>query len=151
MEVKIIERTEIIIGGYSIETTLENSERDLELLFNDFYKGKIEILNRFTKNVKEYYGVIWYTKLHESYKYLIGQKISNESDNFETKILPKGLYAYSKFPQNYDGIKAWTDFYQTGIPETGYKPIEKGDIAFEYYPNGLNGEYELWSFVEKNV
>ena len=151
MEVKIVQREEIIVGGFSTETTLENSKKNIDILFNDFYNGKIELLNNFTKNKKEYYGLIWYTKLHVSYKYLIGQEIHNQSDSFEIRIVPKGLYAYSKFPQGYDGIKAWTDFYSIDIPKTGYKPVEKNDIAFEYYPDGLSGEYELWSLVEKNV
>jgi effector-binding domain-containing protein len=150
MEVKVVERNEMIIGGYSIETTLKNSEEDLKRLYNDLENGKIEILNNFSKNTKEYYAVLWYTKLHKSYKYLVGQEISNGSGNFEVKILPEGMYAYTKFPQNYDGIKAWTDFYEIGIPKTGYKPKENDDVAFEYYPNGLNGEYELWSLVENN-
>jgi len=151
MEVKFIQREKIIVGGFSTETTLENSNRDTDILFQDFYNGKMELLNNFTKNTNEYYGVIWYTKLHESYKYLIGKEILNQSENFEIKIIPKGLYAYSKFPQKYDGIKAWTDFYSIGISEAGYKPVEKNDIAFEFYPNGLNGKYELWSLVEKNA
>jgi hypothetical protein len=151
MEVKLVERKEIIIGGFSIETTLENNEIDTEKLLNDFYDGKKDFLNKFTKNTQEYYAVIWYTKLHESYKYLIGQKISNKTNELDTKIISEGLYAYTKFPQNYDVIKAWTDFYQIGIPNVACKPKEKDDVAFEYYPNGLNGEYELWSLVEKNV
>ena len=151
MEIKLVERSEFIIGGFSIETTLVNSNRDTEILYNDFNNGKMELLSNFTKNTKEYYGVLWYTKLHESYKYLIGQEIIEKTKDFEIKIIPKGMYAYSKFPKDYDGIKAWTEFYEEGIPKTGYKPKEKDDIAFEYYPNGLNGEYELWSLVEKNV
>ena len=149
MEVKLIEREEIIIGGFSKETTLENNENDLSILLNEFYNGKMELLNNFTKNTIEYYGVIWYTKLHQNYKYLIGQKITNESNNFDIKIIPKGIYAYSSFSKCFDVIRAWTEFYQTGISNIGYKPKEKDDVAFEYYPNGLNNEYELWSLVEK--
>jgi len=150
MEVKLIERNEIIIGGFSVETTPENNNRDTENLYKDFYNGKLELLNNYSKNTKEYYCVLWYTKLHESFRFLIGQKIVEKTGDFEIKIIPKGLYACSKFPKNYDAVKAWTDFYNDGIPKTGYKPIEKDDIAFEYYPNGLEGEYELWSLVEKN-
>jgi DNA gyrase inhibitor GyrI len=76
-------------------------------------------------------------------------EIIEKTKDFEIKIIPEGKYAYSKFPQNYDPIKAWTEFYNEGIPETGDKPVEKDDIAFEYYPNGLNGKYELWSLMEK--
>jgi predicted transcriptional regulator YdeE len=111
----------------------------------------MQLLNNFTKNPNEYYGVIWYTKLHESYKYLIGQELKNKTEKFEIKIIPEGQYAYSKFSQNFDAIEAWTDFYEKGIPEIGHEPIEKNDIAFEYYPNGLGGDYELWSLVKKNA
>ena len=149
MEVKLVERKEIIIGGFSKETTPENNENDLGILFNEFYNGKMELLNSFTKNTIEYYGIIWYTKLHQSYKYLIGQEITNELNNFDIKIIPEGIYAYSSFSKGFDVIKAWTEFYQIGIPNTGYRPKEKDDIAFEYYPNGLSNEYELWSLVEK--
>ena len=150
MEVKLVQRKETTIGGFSVETTLENSENDVGILYKEFYNGKKQLLNSFTENANEYYGVIWYTKLHESYKYLIGQEISKKEKNIEIKTIPEGQYAYSKFSQNCDGIKAWTKFYEKGIPEIGYKPIEKNDIAFEYYPNGLEGDYELWSLVEKN-
>jgi len=147
MEIKLIEREQIIVGGISVETNLADSERDVETLYNDFY-GKVELLNRLSQNENEYYGVIWYTRLHESYKYLIGQKLKNQTEDFEIKPIPKGLYACAKFPKDFDGIKAWTDFYNE-IPKTGYKPKEKGDLAFEFYPNGLEGGYELWSLVEK--
>jgi len=149
MQVKLVEKNEFIIGGFSVETTLENSSRDTGILYNEFYNGKMDLLCSFTKNTKEYYGVLWYTKFHESYKYLLGQKINEKTEGFEIKIIPKGMYAYSKFPKDYDGIKAWTEFYAEGIPKTGYKPKEINDIAYEYYPNGLNEEYELWSLVEK--
>jgi hypothetical protein len=149
MEVKLVQRKEIIIGGFSVETTLQNSQNDVEKLYNDFFNVKKELLNGFTKKTNEYYGIIWYTILHESYKYLIGQEIIEKSKKIEFKIIPEGQYAYSKFPKDYDGIKAWTEFYEKGIPGIGYKPIEKDDMAFEYYPNGIDGDYELWSLVEK--
>jgi len=39
--------------------------------------------------------------------------------------------------------------YEEGIPGIGYKLKEPDDIAFKYYPKGLDGEYELWVLVEK--
>ena len=149
MEVKLIERKKTVVAGFSIETNLENNNKDTEELLNDFNNSKRKLLNNFTQNTKEYYCVLWYTKLHESFRFLIGQEIIEKTKDFEIKIIPEGMYAYSKFTQNYNAIKAWTDFYEQGIPKTGYKPKEINDIAFEYYPNGLNGEYELWSLVEK--
>ena len=151
MEVILIERKEFIVGGFSVETTLENSERDTEILFHDFYNGKMELLSNFAKNTKEYYGVMWYTKLHERYRYLVGQEITEKVKDFEIKIIPEGVYAYTKLSKDCDGIQAWTDFYSEAIPKTGYTPKEIDDIAFEYYPNGLDGDYELWSLVEKGI
>jgi len=151
MEVKLIERDEFIVGGFSVETTLENSARDTEILFNDFYNGKMESLSNFAKNAKEYYGVMWYTKLHEKYRYFVGQEISEIVKGFEIKIIPKGLYAYTKLSKDCDGIQAWTDFYSEAIPKTGYAPKEIDDMAFEYYPNGFDDDYELWSLVEKRT
>jgi len=151
MEVKLAQREKTIIGGFSVETTLENSGKEIGELYKEFTNGKMQLLNSFTENINEYYGVIWYTKFHEKYKYLLGQEIIIRSKDFEIKGIPKGQYVYSKFSKGYNGIKAWTEFYEKGIPEIGYKPIEKKDVAFEYYPNGLDGDYELWSLVEKNV
>ena len=153
MDIEIVHLEESkIIAGFSVETTLENNAQDLDSLYSDFlHNGKREIINSITKNNHEYYGVIWYTILHKKYKYLLGQKIVSKADeeNIDFKIIPKGTYCKSKFPAKYDGIKAWTDFYSLEIPQTGYKPKEIDDIAFEYYPNGPDGEFELWSLVEK--
>ena len=116
MEVKIAQiKEDIIIGGFSVETTPENNNRDLDLLYNDFiHNGKMQLLNEIAKNENEYYGVIWYTKLHEKYNYLLGKKINEKVDKLEIKIILKGEYALSKFPPKYDSIKAWTDFYSEG-------------------------------------
>jgi DNA gyrase inhibitor GyrI len=149
MKVEIIEREEFMVGGFSVETAGDDSAKDVEILYADFENGKKDLLNNFSKNTKEYYGVLWYTKLHESFRYLVGQKVTERTEEFEIRIIPEGMYAYTKFPQNYDGTKAWTEFYNEGIPGVGYKPVEQNDMAYEYYPDGLDGEYELWSLVEK--
>jgi len=152
MDIEIVHLEELnIIAGFSVETTLENNAQNLDLLYNDFlHNGKREILNSITKNDHEYYGVIWYTILHKKYKYLLGQRVNSKinEENIDCKIIPEGTYCKLKFPAKYDEIKAWTDFYSLEIPKTGYKPKEIDDIAFEYYHNGLDGEFELWSLVE---
>jgi DNA gyrase inhibitor GyrI len=152
VNIKLVKLEKMIIAGFSVETTLENSNRDIGKLYDDFVNnGKMELLFNVTKNNSEYYGIMWYTELHKRYIYLLGQKIDKPIDqkNMEIKQIPEGEYCFSKFPQGYDTIKAWTDFYNKEIPEIGYKPIEKNDIAFEYYPHGFDGEYELWSLVER--
>jgi len=156
MDVKIVQIEEdLIIGGLSIESTpvnLEDFNRDMETLYKDFvHSGKMELLNKITKNNREYYGVTWYGAdvPNADFKWLLGQKINKKEDNLEIKTIRKGEYAVSKFPPKYDAFKAWTDLYAEGIPGTGYKPIEENNIAFVYYPNGLDGENEIWALVEK--
>jgi predicted transcriptional regulator YdeE len=153
MDVKIIEIEEdILIGGFSIESTGENFNKDMEILYNDFiHNGKMGFLNNISKNKHEYYEVTWYHSDKEGFKWLLGQKIINTADNLETKIIKKGKYAVAKFPPKYDKIKAWEDLWSEGIPGIGYTPIEENDenIAFMYYPNGLDGENEIWALVKK--
>lgn len=154
MEVKITQIEEdILVGGFSIER-LETDETEPKEFFNDFmHNGKMELLNNFTQNLQEYYGLIWFTEKHEKkYQYLLGQKLESmngKPDNLEVKVIEKGEYAVSKFSSGTDAVKAITDFFNEGIPRIGYKPKEQNDMTFEYYPNGLDGEYEFWTLVEK--
>jgi predicted transcriptional regulator YdeE len=152
MEVKIVQIEEdIIIGGFLIKSTGENFNKDIEVLYNDFINnGKMELLNNISKNNHEYYEVTWYQSDKEGFKWLLGQKI-NKADGLDTKIIKKGDYAVSKFPPKYDKIKAWEDLWSEGIPGIGYKAIEEDNvnIAFMYYPKGLDGENEIWALVEK--
>jgi hypothetical protein len=150
MDVKVTKiEDDIVIGGFSVESTDETFNNDMELLYNDFiHSGKLKSLNNITKNDQEYYAVTWYGA-DDTFVWLLGQKINEKMDNLEIKIIKKGEYAVCKFPPKYDAIKAWTDLYAEGIPQIGYKPIEEDNIAFVYYPNGLDGENEIWALVEK--
>jgi hypothetical protein len=156
MDVKInLIEDDIVIVGLSIESTaleLEDFNKDMEKLYNNLiHSGKMELLNKITQNSREYYGVTWYgtDEADDGFTWLLGQKIHEKTDNLEIKIIRKGEYAVCKFPPKYDAIKAWTDLYAEGIPGIGYKPIEENNIAFVYYPNGLDGENEIWALVEK--
>ena len=69
MEVKIVERNEeMIVGGFSVELINESETEDAEILWSDLYKDKMERLSNFAKNIKEYYGLLWYIKLHEDHR-----------------------------------------------------------------------------------
>ena len=59
MDVNIIQIDEdLTIGGFSIESTGENFNKDIEILHNDFiHNGKMKLLNNITKNSQEYYEV----------------------------------------------------------------------------------------------
>lgn len=152
MDIKVIQiREDIIIGGFSIESTGEDYNKDLKSFYDDFTRnGKMEILNNITKNNHEYYAVTWYDEFTvKEFVWLLGQKIIEKMDNLEMKVIKKGEYAVYEFPPEYDTLKAWTYLFSEGIPEIGYKHIEEGNIAFIHYPNGLDGETEYWVLVER--
>ena len=152
MELKIVKiEDDILIGGLSVESTGEENDNNQkrELLFSDFaHSGKKELLNSITKNNNEYYIVTWLTT--PTIKYLLGQKVNEKADGLEFKTIKKGKYATKKVPPKSDSYNAWMEFYEKDIVEAGCRPLEQseGDIAFEYYPNGMDGEYELWVLVE---
>jgi hypothetical protein len=109
MDIKLVKLEKIVIAGCSVETTPENNDRDIGLLYSNFiHNGLMEITNKMAKNKNEYYGVVWYTELHKKYKYFLGQKVNNFKNNslIEIKIIPKGDYCFSKFPPGYDIMKA---------------------------------------------
>ena len=153
MELRIVKiEDDILIGGLSVESTGEENDNNQkrELLFNDFiHNGQKELLYGITKNNNEYYIVTWLTS--PTIKYLLGQKVSGKTDGLEFKTIKKGEYATKKIPPKTDSYSAWMEFYEKDIVGANCRPLEQseGDIAFELYPNGLDGEYELWVLVEK--
>ena len=152
MDVKVTKiENDIVIGGFSVKSTGETFNEDIQSSYNDFVQSeKIKSLNNIAKNCHEYYAVTWYgNDVEGEYALLLGQKINAKTDNLEVKIIKKGEYAVKKFPPKYDAAKAWTDLYAKGIPGIGYKPIKEDNIAFVYYPNGIDGENEIWALVEK--
>jgi predicted transcriptional regulator YdeE len=152
METKITQIEEdIMIGGLSIETDGDEkiNNKNRKTLFNDFiHNGIKELVNSVTKNNQEYYVVTWVGALPKIH-YLLGQKIGEKTDRLDYKIIRKGEFASKKVPAKRDSYTAWMEFYTEDIPKTGYNAVEQDDIAFEYYPNGLDEEYELWVLVEK--
>ena len=153
MELRIVQIEEdILIGGLSIDSTgeEEDNNKKRELLFNNFTNnGQKGMLNNITKNNSEYYIVTWLTS--PAIRYLLGQKVNEKTDGLEFKLIKKGEYATKKIPPKSDSYSAWMEFYEKDIVGAGCRPLgqSEGDIAFEYYPNGLDGEYELWVLVEK--
>lgn len=151
---KIIERDTFFVCGYSVETSLAEASNDVAALYDSYFSGAKGILiDEATKNTSvEYYGLIWYAKGHERYRYLLGKEAVNSlsvPDGAELVEIPSALYAAVSFEQDYDAIQAWTDFYYETLPQAGYAPDSVHGFAFEYYPNGEQGNYELWTSVVK--
>ena len=154
MQIHFVDKTDFQICGFSIETSLEESGQDVAALYKDYFdSGKAKTIDNITKaKGDEYYGLMWYLEGHERYSYLLGKETDNPSHvpaKAELKEIPAALYAVASFEKDYDGVKAWTDFFFEAIPKEGYAPNYEHGFFFEYYPDGVNGSYELWSPVVK--
>jgi len=44
---------------------------------------------------------------------------------------------------------AWNEFFYTDIPNSGDTPNEHQNLYFEFYPESVDGDYELWVPVVK--
>lgn len=154
MQVRFVDKTNFLICGYSVETSLEESKHDVAALYIDYFSsGKAAVINNAAEGeAAEYYGLMWYVEGHERYRYLLGKETINLSlipSDAERKEIPAALYAVSSFEKDYDSVKAWTDFFFEAIPQAGFTPDYEHGFFFEYYPDGVNGNYELWTPVVK--
>ncbi|MCL2050626.1 MAG: effector binding domain-containing protein [Lachnospiraceae bacterium] len=154
MQIHFVDKADFQICGYSIETSLGESGKDVAALYNDYFNTEKAMLIDSVAKTKaaDYYGLMWYLESHERYRYLVGKETVNLSvipAEAELKKIPAALYAVASFDKDFDGVKAWTDFFFEAIPEAGYAPDYAHGFFFEYYPDGVNGNYELWTPVVK--
>ena len=154
MQIRFINKADFQIIGYSIETSLNESGKDVEALYNDYFNTeKTALIDNVAKNkAAEYYGLMWYLEGHERYRYLLGKETVNPTAipvKAELKEMPSALYAVASFDKDFDGVKAWTYFFFETLPKTGYAPNYEHGFFFECYPDGVNGNYELWTPVVK--
>ena len=145
---ELVNRDTFHICGYTVETTAAQNDRDVSGLYEDFFDtGKEEILLSLRGSRKGYYGLSWYTQGRERYCYLLGVEVDKENvppDNAMLKTLEQTTYAVAYYRRGKDILKAWTEFFFTDIPAKGYTPNEKYNLYFEYYPEDVHGDYELW-------
>jgi predicted transcriptional regulator YdeE len=148
MNIEIVERSTFCICGYWIETTLEQNDKDVAALYDDFFSnGKEEILMKLQGSKKGYYGLSWYTQSHERYCYLLGIEVEQKNiapENTILKELVKTTYAVARFPKGENIIKAWTEFFYHAIPDAGFHVNAEYNLYFEYYPSSVKDEFELW-------
>ena len=94
---------------------------------------------------------MWSTE-NGRYCYLIGIEIHDINKaplGTCCKCIANTNYAVAYVPSNISAVDAWTEYYEKILPEHGYVPNASHGIDFEYYPNGTNGNYELWTPVTK--
>ena len=145
---KFVERDTFYICGYAVETMAVQNDADISRLYSDFFNtDKEAVLLRLNGSRKGYFGLSWYTQGHEKYYYLLGIEVDKENDPPETaliKTVSKTVYAVASYSHGKDIIEAWNEFYFTDIPNEGYTPNDQQNLYFEYYPESVYGDYELW-------
>jgi len=151
---KLVERETFYICGYAVETTAEQNNNDISSLYGNFFEtGKEAALLRLQGSKRGYYGLSWYTKDHEKYCYLLGievGRVNEPPENALLKVVSRTTYAVADYPHEKDIMKAWNEFFYTDIPKAGYAPNEQHNLYFEYYPESVHGDYELWVPVVKS-
>ena len=156
MKLKIVQRSGFLICGYAVETNAANSNADVSKLYTDFFnENREKMLMNLSGSKKGYYGLMWYTSEHERYCYMLGLEVSEDNlppKDTILKAIPPADFAVAEFSGEDDNIKAWTEFFYTAIPAAGYAPDKAHGYYFEYYPESVNGKYELWTpVVRANV
>ena len=151
---KFIERDTFHICGYVIETDASQNADDLSKLYKDFFDNdKESVLLNLHGSKKGFYGLMWYTQGHEKYCYLLGLEVGGECkppDHTILKTITKTTYAVACYPHDKDAVEAWSEFFFTDIPNEGYAPNEQLNLYFEYFPESVDGDYELWVPVVKS-
>ena len=112
MQIRFIDRSDFLISGYSVETSLAESGKDVAALCSDYFDTeKAALIDKVAiGKATEYYGLMWYLEGHERYCYLLGKETVNPSDipaEAETKELLAALYAVASFEKDDDNTKAY--------------------------------------------
>lgn len=153
MDIEITFRDEFNICGYAAETTLDNNDSDISGLIGSVLGSEKEKALLDMQGCKPgWYGLEWYTEGHKSFFYLLGKEVSsdaNSPDGALIKAIPPAEYAVAHIPAGASLIGAWTEFFSTAIPASGYTPDYNHGFFFEYYPEGVHGCCELWTPVIK--
>lgn len=150
---EIIERGAFHICGYAVETDAAHNADVLSKLYRDFFDNdKESVLLNLDGSKKGFYGLMWYTQGHEKYCYLLGIEVGGgcePPDNAVLRTVPKTTYAVARYLHDKDILEAWDEFFFTDIPNEGYAPNEQFNLYFEFYPENVKGDYELWVPVVK--
>lgn len=70
MQIRLVEKLDFQICGYSVETSLSESGHDVAALYSDYFSSdKASLMDVIAKNTTAYYGLMWYLEGHERYRY----------------------------------------------------------------------------------
>jgi predicted transcriptional regulator YdeE len=148
MKLRLQNRGAFNICGYLTETDLENCGKDIGILWNNFEINKKNLYTLFgVKN--DFYGLMWKTQ-NGQYCYLLGvdtELVNKSPEGAVCKQIPSEKYAVVSVPSTKSAVEAWTEFYDKVLPNAKLIPAAGHVFDFEYYPEGEDGSYELWTPV----
>jgi len=144
----LVRRHTFTVCGWAVDTDAEHNDRDLKALYDDFFGSGKDAILRGLAAKPGLIGLTWYTTPdHTRYTYLLGGEVNAVSpipDGALTRTLPTSRYAVASYEVAKDIIAAWTEFFFTDIPLAGWVPNLDINLFFEYYPDGVDGDYQLW-------
>jgi|GEM_PF-892420 len=145
---RLVDRGTFGVCGWAVDTTLEDNDRAISALYDDFFgSGKETRLRDLDGSQPGYVGLCWYTQGHDRYSYLLGVQADPNGEppaGAIVKTLGPATWAVASYPTGKNIIDAWTEFFYTDIPQAGYAPNEEYNLYFEYYPGDVHGNYQLW-------
>lgn len=151
MDIRIIDRGEITIGGIVTETSVETCTKDLNELWKTFKERNLSGLFRNVPGYKKgLYGLMWYTQAHR-YCYLLGMETNKAEpglDNVSIKTLPPARYAVVSVPDDMTVLEAWGEFFEKDLPVAGLLPVLENGLYFEFYPDEDGKTCELWTPIK---
>ncbi len=148
MDVSAVKKDAFYICGYCVETTAAQNDADISALYDDFFgSGKEGVLLALDGAKKGYCGLSWYTQGHEKYCYLLGIEVGPDNETPENAVIkqvPEAVFAAARFTRADDIMKAWNEFFYNEIPKRGWSVNGELNVYYEYYPESVSGDYELW-------
>ena len=155
MRTRIVKRSAFRICGYAVETDLENNDRSISTLYEEFEReGYDGILKQLPLCEDGYYGLEWYTEGHKSFFYLLGRAVGETAAaplGAEIRAIPAAKYIVAEISARTNIVDAWTEFFYQVIPDQGYEVDEQHGYYFEYYRNDMTGDCELWTPIRQGV
>jgi len=145
---ELVDRGACYVCGWAVETTAEGNDRDIAVLYDDFFgSGKESLLRDLPGSQPGYFGLSWYTQEHSRYCYLLGMEVGPDAvppTGASVKKLAPTRFAVGSYPASKSIIEAWNEFFYADIPHEGLAPNEPYNLYFEYYPGDVHGDYQLW-------
>jgi AraC family transcriptional regulator len=144
----------VTAGGFTVAGVrhrFESMDEATPEAFDDIWSNRFEahhdvLLDRSTD--KLYYGVSYATGEGDSFYYLAGMPVADESDlpeGIESTHVPEGQFAV--FKTKLSGIsKTWQYAFETWLPTSGYA-YDWSAPSYEEYPGDTDDESEILIYV----